>query len=237
VIARADVSGDSLRATTDSTGAVATIIATHSNYAGQSTDGPNASIADGGGNQSGAPAFADAAAGDYRVAPGSPTIDAGLDDPLNGLLDLDGAARKLGTTDIGANELLGPAPAPDPDPVPPTTPPVDPPAQGFAGVRLVSTGLTLRGGFITVRLSCPAGTTGGCMGRTKLTARRRTLGRAAFSIGADSRAKVRVRVSRAGRRLFAHKRRLAGRAANAAHSGAGQSKTTVAAVTIRRRSR
>ena len=126
------------------------------------------------------------------------------------------------------------------------TPPAIPAAQAFAGVKLVSTRLALKGGVITVRLSCPAATAGRCTGATKLSARRRTssraasrvsLGRARFSIAAGARATVRVRVSRAGRRLFARTSRLSGRAATAAQSGAGESKTTVAAVTIRRRSR
>ena len=238
VIARGGAGGYGVRAFTDSSGAQATITANHSNYAGDSTEGTNAMITSEGGNQSDAPVFADAAGGDYRVAAGSATIDAGLDETLNGLLDVDGGPRSFGTTDIGANELAGPAPTPSPDPVPSADPPADPPAQTFAGVRLVSTRLTVAGRFITVRLSCAAGTAGGCSGATKLTARRRrtvTLGRTSFSIAAGQRARVRVRVSRAGRRLFAHSRRVSGRAANAAHSGSGQSKTTVAAVTIRRR--
>ena len=126
-----------------------------------------------------------------------------------------------------------------------TPPPAAPAAQAFAGVKLVSTRLALKRGYITVRLSCPAATAGRCTGATKLSARRRrtsaaaqvSLGRARFSIAAGTRATVRVRVSRAGRRLFARTSRLSGRAATAAQSGAGESKTTVAAVTIRRRSR
>ncbi len=128
-----------------------------------------------------------------------------------------------------------------------TTNPTNPTAGGFAGVKLVSTRLTLAGRFITVKLSCPAATAGRCTGRTKLTTRRRrtgsrsaatvTLGRAGFSIAAGKQARVKVRVSRAGRRLFAATRRLRGRAANAAQSGAGESKTTVAAVTIRKGTR
>ncbi|HEX6584598.1 MAG TPA: hypothetical protein VF056_13425 [Thermoleophilaceae bacterium] len=129
----------------------------------------------------------------------------------------------------------------------PPAAPAAPAVQAFAGVKLVSTRLALKRGFITVRLSCPAATVGRCSGATKLSARRRrtssraagpvSLGRARFSIAAGTRATVRVRVSRAGRRLFARTSRLSGRAATAAQSGAGESKTTVAAVTIRRRSR
>jgi hypothetical protein len=48
-----------------------------------------------------------------------------------------------------------------------------------------------------------------------------------------SSAKIRVRVSRAGRRLLHGARPLRGKDTNAARNGAGQSKTTAAAVTIR----
>jgi hypothetical protein len=119
-----------------------------------------------------------------------------------------------------------------------------PPPGTFAGVKLISTKLVLKRRFIVVKVSCPAGTAGTCAGVTKLSTRRprtasraaRTvsLGRASFSIAAGGQARVRVRVSRAGRRLFAHTRRLRGRAASAAHDAAGLSQTTRARVTIRK---
>jgi hypothetical protein len=119
-------------------------------------------------------------------------------------------------------------------------------ARAFAGVKLVSTRLSFGGRFIALKLSCPAGTVGRCSGRTKLTARRRaasraassvTLGRAPFSIAAGRQAKVKVRVSRVGRRLLTRVRRLRGKDTNAARDGAGGSKTTATVVTIRRRQR
>jgi hypothetical protein len=66
-------------------------------------------------NQSAPPAFVDAAAGDYREAPGSPTIDAGSGEGI-GTLDLTGNPRVLGAApDIGAFEFVPPAaPAPAP---------------------------------------------------------------------------------------------------------------------------
>jgi hypothetical protein len=52
--------------------------------------------------------------GDVHQAPGSPTIDAGVDDPANGAFDYDGDARALGAhADIGADEFV-PATAPGP---------------------------------------------------------------------------------------------------------------------------
>jgi hypothetical protein len=119
-----------------------------------------------------------------------------------------------------------------------------PPPPGFAGVKLISTMLVLKRRVIVVKLSCPAATVGSCAGVTKLSTRRprtasraaRTvrLGRAGFSIAAGGQAKVRVPVSRAGRRLFAHTRRLRGKAATAAHDAGGLSKTTITRVSIRK---
>jgi hypothetical protein len=346
VIARGFVG---LEARTDGSGAQATITLTHTNYIAPVKAGTNATIADLlGGNQSLAPIFANWQVGDYRQGPGSVTIGAGLPDPANGTLDVEGDPRNLGTVDIGADELVpapaattgaadsitdhsatlsgsldgqggpttyrfeyGPttaygdstassdagthtaaasatlsglkpatthhyrlvatnsggvtkgadriftttAPATPPSPTPPsatppptstTQAPATAPAAPFAGVKPVSTTLTYRGKVITLKLSCPAGTVGRCSGRTRLTGRQRasagtarsvTLGRAPFSVAAGRQAKVRVRVSRAGRRMLSRVRRLRGKNINVARDGDGRSKRTVAAVTIRRRHR
>jgi hypothetical protein len=242
VIARGGAGGDDLLATTDSSGASATITVAHSNWVDGSTGGTKALIVDAGGNQGSGPAFVDPAKGDYRQAPGSPTIDAGLTDALNGAFDLDGDARAIGTTDIGADEFVPAGSAPSPSPTSPsTTSPST--TSAFAGVKLTSTRLAFRRRFITLKLSCPVGTVGGCSGRTTLRARRPagarpvTLGKASLSIAAGTSTKVKVRVSRAGRRLLGRVGRLRGKSISAAHDGAGRSKTTVAAVTIRRRHR
>jgi hypothetical protein len=237
VIARGGAGGDDLLATTDSSGPSATITIAHSNWVDGSTGGTKTLIVDAGANQSSSPAFVDPATGDYRQAPGSPTIDAGFSDALNGAFDLDGDARAIGTTDIGADEFVPAGSAPGTSPASPGT------TAPFAGVKLIATRLAFGGRFITLKLSCPVGTVGRCSGRTKLTARRRagarpvTLGKAPFSIAAGTPAKVKLRVSRAGRRLLGRTRRLRGKSISAAHDGAGRSKTTVAAVTIRRRLR
>jgi hypothetical protein len=69
-------------------------------------------IAQGSGNQSAPPQFVNATAGDYREAPGSPTIDAGADEKL-GPEDFDGNPRFLGSApDIGAFEFVQPPASP-----------------------------------------------------------------------------------------------------------------------------
>jgi hypothetical protein len=334
VIARGGPGGYSLKAHVGNPAASATITVDHSNWLGGLKVGAQAAIVDGGGNQTAAPYFVDAAAGDYRQANGSPTIDAGLSEFVDGPLDADGDPRQIGPIDIGADEFVvvpgattGPAsavtdrsatlsgsvdangaptsyrfeygpttaygsstPAADAgsglavatatlgslspettyhyrvvatnaggttngadqtfttaaaaQPAPPSPPSSAPPA--FAGVNLLSTRLSFGGRFITLRLSCPAGTVGRCSGRTTLTARRRAssgpaaavaLGRAPFSIAAGGRSSVRLRVSRAGRRLLSQVRRLRAKDTTAARDEAGQSRTTAAAVTIRHRHR
>jgi hypothetical protein len=347
-IARGGPGGASFKAYADNSGATAKITVDYSNWLGESTVGAKASIVEGAGNQSADPAFVNAASGDYRQAAGSPTIDAGLDEAIDGAFDVDGDPRQLFGIDIGADEFVvapaattGPASAitdrsatlignvdakgaptsyhfeygpttaygsttptavagsggtvtaaatisalrpattyhyrlvatnaggvtkgPDrifttasPPPTPTSPPPVSSsttqpsttqaPAttstRAFAGVKPVSTRLTYRRRVITLKLSCAAGTVDRCSGRTKLTARGKattgtarsvTLGRASFSIAPGTRAKVKVRVSRVGRQLLGRARRVRGKDSNVARDGAGRSKTTVAAVTIRRR--
>jgi hypothetical protein len=70
----------------------------HSSFRG-STD----RVTDGGDNQSGDPLFVGEP--DFHLQAGSPAIDAGTDDPLNGATDLDGNARRQGAApDMGAYE-------------------------------------------------------------------------------------------------------------------------------------
>jgi hypothetical protein len=76
---------------------------------------------DGGANHATDPRFVNPSAGDYRPAPGSPTIDAGVDDPDDSPADMDGNRRPLGErVDIGPFEYV--APIAPPSPPPPTAP-------------------------------------------------------------------------------------------------------------------
>jgi hypothetical protein len=82
----------------------------NSNFDSASADG--AASVSGPANQAAPPAFVGATAGDYREAPGSPTIDAGSAEGI-GPLDLAGNPRMLGAApDIGAFEFVPPQPSP-----------------------------------------------------------------------------------------------------------------------------
>jgi hypothetical protein len=339
-IARGGAAGTDLLADSNYLPVQATITVTGSNYANQRLLGSHSTIVDAAGNQSAAPVFANPQAGDYREAAASPTIDHGLDVPLNGAFDIDGDVRRIGTTDIGADEFVfapvpttlpasdvtehsvtlngsvdprgvistyhfeygtstayrsstpetmagssikttpassapsdltagttyhyrlvatnsggvslgtdqtfrtaGTAPAP-PDPAPPApapsapdvvaVPSTPPAPAAFGGVRLTSTKLTYARGTIRLTLRCPAGTVGGCSGKTRLSARRHGIGQVTFSIAPGRQGTVKLGVTRAGRRLLSSTRRVSGKAVNAAHDGAGQASSTAANVTIRR---
>ncbi len=91
-------------------GPSATITFHHSNYATSTqTSGGVIQDAPGDPHQGTAPQFANGAGGDFSESAGSPTIDAGLSDPLNGPLDFAGNPRAFGGgTDIGAYEFMPP---------------------------------------------------------------------------------------------------------------------------------
>ncbi len=84
----------------------------HSNYASIITNGPaTATPAGTGTNQTEPPQFVDAASGDFHQLVSSPTVDAGIDDPADGPVDIDGDGRFLGAApDIGADEYVDQAP-------------------------------------------------------------------------------------------------------------------------------
>lgn len=126
VIAHATQPGDSDLEVDVNTSASATATFTHSNYATVSTSfsaGKEFSFTAPGtnGNQTAPPQFVDAAAGDFRELATSPTVDAGLADPLIGSLAVGGEARSLpacigGTPvpDIGAYEYVPTVACPKP---------------------------------------------------------------------------------------------------------------------------
>jgi hypothetical protein len=87
-----------------------TLVIGNSNYR-TSEVSSGATLTDAGGNSAADPLFVNPGAGDFHVSPGSPAIDAGIDDAQNGPVDLDGRPRKLGAApDMGAYEFEPPAP-------------------------------------------------------------------------------------------------------------------------------
>lgn len=105
VIARGVPGGAGITVVTDIFGK-ANVTVTHSNF--ETLNGGNSQVIDGGGNQHDPPKFLDPATGDYRQAPGSVTIDAGINQPVNGAFDVNGDPRRIDTTDIGAHEFVRP---------------------------------------------------------------------------------------------------------------------------------
>ena len=82
------------------------IVVSNSNF--DTTKAATAGAITGSANQTAPPLFVNAASGDFRPAPGSPTIDAGAPGDL-GALDLAGNPRVLGPApDIGAYEFVPP---------------------------------------------------------------------------------------------------------------------------------
>ena len=94
-------------------GGTGKILVSNSNFDSTKST-PSSKLVDEGGNQAAPPLFVNAAAGDYREAAGSPTIDAGSTDRI-GALDLGGNPRTAGKApDIGAFEYVPPALPPPP---------------------------------------------------------------------------------------------------------------------------
>jgi hypothetical protein len=127
----------------------------YSNYRAANVTG---ALSAGAGNQTASdPLFVNQAAGDFRPADGSPTIDAGAADAAAGTKDAAGAARTVGSSiDIGAHEKQAPPPPPaDPPPGgggptgdppagdPPTgdPPTTDPPGDGSGSDQPTATAL------------------------------------------------------------------------------------------------
>jgi hypothetical protein len=105
----------------------------HSNFR---TTAGNGTISQGTGNQSADPLFAGAE--DFHLLTGSPAIEAGLADALDGPTDLDGKPRVAGAVpDIGAYEGTPPPPAPAP-------PAVDMTAPTLAGLKITKNGAQIR---------------------------------------------------------------------------------------------
>jgi hypothetical protein len=159
------------------------------------------------------PLFVNAASGDFREAPTSPTIDQGVISPLNGPLDLYGKPREInGLTDIGADEF-------------------DP----FAGVALRSQSSRVKKRKVKVAVGCPAGTPISCTGTLTLTYGTTTAGSAAFSIPTGGVTTLKLKLEKRALKKLRKKRKLATQATAAATDGAGVRATVTARVKLKGR--
>jgi hypothetical protein len=165
---------------------------------------------------------------DFRQATGSPTIDSGRTAGLLGTLDLDGAPRAFGAKpDIGAYEWTG-EPVVDggqqpggggqqdgsqqPEQREQERPPhnhndfVQPDPKPLPGVALTRQTITVKKNVAAVKIECPAG--GACAGTLTLQSGKVKVGSGKFNVPAGKRAVVRIKLSRAARKLIARKRKL-----------------------------
>jgi hypothetical protein len=182
----------------------------HSNFLTMDPIGSGADIT-AAASQGQPPLFVNAAAGDFREAPGSPTIDSGVTSPLNGTFDFLGKPRTInGLTDIGADEF-------------------DP----FAGVTLKNQKSKVKKRKAKVSIACPAGTPGSCAGSLTLTYGKKTAGSASFSVVAGAAQTLKVKISKKAFRKLGRKGKLATQATATAIDGAGTSGTATAKVKLK----
>ncbi|HEY5977501.1 MAG TPA: hypothetical protein VIT85_06555 [Solirubrobacterales bacterium] len=153
------------------------------------------------GNSTAAPLFVDAPTGDFHEAAGSPTLDAGVDDPLDGGVDIDGASRAqpscLGPhakplPDAGAYERPPEGQCPNPPEPPP--PPPEPPKPQFR-ILQVKVGK----GSGSVKVEVPAAGTAAVAGSGLKFLTRTTTGPGVVTIPIRSWAITLVRLNKFGK--------------------------------------
>jgi hypothetical protein len=188
-----------------------TINVDHSNYANPLSSGTGAHI-NSTNQQAAAPLFSNAATGDFRETPGSPTIDAGVTSAANGPFDLLGLPRTInGATDIGAYEY-------------------DP----FAGVTLANQKSKVKKRKAKVTIGCPIAAATSCTGTLSLTfAKGKTAGSTPFAMGTGATETLKVRISKKALKRLDKKGKLGTQASAAATDAAGVAATTTARVKLK----
>ncbi|MEA2373606.1 MAG: hypothetical protein QOD53_69 [Thermoleophilaceae bacterium] len=110
----------------------------------------------------------------------------------------------------------------------------------FTGVVVKAKKATVKKGKAKIKVTCPAGTPGRCVGTLKLVSakklekKKRKLGRGSFSIAAGKSATVTIKISKRGRAYLKGHMSLAAKATAIAHDGAGTVKTTGGKVKLTR---
>ncbi len=186
-------------------GSTAALVLSHSNFTTTTSVGGGTSISSPSvnGNVGAVPRFADAASGDFHELAGSPTVDAGIDQPDIGLYDLDGKSRRRagvpactepqsGPPDIGAYEY-----APSPLPASSCSKPPPPPSNAFS--------FRLKGKKKLLVDVAAAGTVAVAPAASKHGKRRRRLLRRSSATGGPGRLVVTLELTRHARAVV-HRR-------------------------------
>jgi hypothetical protein len=185
-------------------------------------------------HQTALPLFTNAAGGDFSEVAGSPTIDAGLTDVLNGSLDFAGNPRTVGgSTDIGAYEFQGSSPSPI-GPVP-----LAPPSFNLIGTKVKINPK----GKGALGFSCTSPATDQCVvagalstGAAKQAARvakTTRLGQVSGTVPGGGTGKLTVKLTKAGRSRLARKGKLRASLLGSVTNQAGLSSALAATLTLK----
>jgi hypothetical protein len=202
-----------------------TITLSRSNYrAPSSPEGGVVQDAPGEPHQTALPLFTNPATFDFSELASSPTVDAGLSDPLNGPVDFAGNPRSLGGgTDIGAYEFVPPTP------VAPAAAPTF--ALGRTKVKVN------RKGKGRLPFTCTSPTGEQCIVAGKLSAggkaASRNLGQVSGTVPGASTGNVQVKLNKAGRKRLAAKRKLRASLSGQVSNATGQISPLTASLTLK----
>jgi hypothetical protein len=117
--------------------------------------------------------------------------------------------RVTATEGLGSASKLSAVSAPvaEAAPVPPPPPPPNPPAYAGIAVKPL-TKVVGTNGVVTLTLTCPAATVGGCAGSDTLKLGKATLGLKPFAMGPGKTAKVSFKLSKSARKRLAKRKKL-----------------------------
>jgi hypothetical protein len=152
-------------------------------------------------------------------------VDAGLTDPLNGLVDFAGNPRTVGAgTDVGAYEYVPPAP--------PSSPPAAP-AFTLGGTKVKVN----RKGKGRLGFTCTGPANEVCIVAGTLSAggkaAARSLGRVSGTVPGGSTGSVLVKLNKAGRKRLAAKQKLRASLSGQVSNATGQSSSLAASITLK----
>jgi hypothetical protein len=202
-----------------------TITLSHSNYR-TVTEVQAGEVQDASGemHQTELPLLVDPADDDFSELSDSPTIDAGIDDPLNGPLDFAGGTRIFGdSTDIGADEF-------NPTPPPPLPGSGEPTAPTFTLARKAK---VRRSGKGRLALTCTIPAPDACAAAGTLSVKKRAIGRVSGSVAGGSSGSLAVKLNKRGRKRVAAKGKLRAALSGSVTNGQGVSAPLAAPLKLR----